>query len=100
MSPNGDLTNFKEHIEMQLLRSAIFAIGLMGLAGACGGGAKSAEEPAPAAEETMGEENPCAAGEENPCAAAEGDEAMGDEAMGEENPCAAAEENPCGEGEW
>ena len=55
---------------MRFLRTAILAIGLMSLAGACGGKQKPAEAPA----------NPCAANPcgENPCAA---------------NPCG---ENPCG----
>ena len=77
---------------MNFLRSAILSFGIMGLAAACGGNNKGAEEPA-AAEAPM--ENPCAM-EENPC-----DMGMEEGAM-DENPCA-MDENPCameeGEGE-
>lgn len=80
---------------MHFLRSAIFAFGIMGLAAACGGSNKGAEEPATTEAPA---ENPCAA--ENPC-----DMGMEGEGAAEENPCA-MEENPCaaaeeGEGgEW
>ncbi|WP_428262789.1 hypothetical protein [Haliangium sp.] len=56
---------------MRFLRTAILAVGLMGLVGACGSKSPEAEEPAAAANPCA---NPCA---ENPCA---------------ENPCA---DNPC-----
>jgi hypothetical protein len=66
---------------MRILRNAFLAVGLMALAGACGGGQKEAAEPAPepAAEqpaEGMGEEG---MGEEGM-----GEEGTGEEGMGEE----------------
>jgi hypothetical protein len=66
---------------MHFLRSAVLAIGLLGLGAACGGDKKEAEEPAvnPCGNPCAVEENPCA----NPCA---------------ENPCAnPCGDNPCGE---
>jgi hypothetical protein len=70
---------------MSFLRTAILAVGLMALAGACGGGNKQAEEPAAAepAAETPAEEMP-----------AEGE---GMEGGGEEAP-AEGEAAPEGEG--
>lgn len=68
---------------MRILRTAILAIGLMALAGACGGKDKGAAEPAtdtaaPAEGEMPAEGTAPAEGEANPCAPAEG---------GEANPC-------------
>lgn len=68
---------------MRILRTAILAVGLMGLAGACGGKDKGAEEPA--AETTMPAEGETAT---DPAATdpATGEEGMGGEegGMGEE----------------
>lgn len=71
---------------MRILRSAFLAVGLMALAGACGGGQKEAAEPAPEAE-------PAA---EQP---AEGmpEEGAAEEGMGEEGGEEAA---PDEGGEW
>jgi hypothetical protein len=73
---------------MRILRNAFLAVGLMAIAGACGGGQKEAAEPAPEAE-------PAA---EQP---AEGmpEEGAGEEGMPEEG--AAEEGGEGGEGgEW
>ena len=75
---------------MRFLRAVILAVGVMGLAGACGGGNKG--------ESTMNTENPCASNPcaENPCGA----NPCGANPCGAnpcaENPCA---KNPCG-GSW
>ncbi len=76
---------------MRVLRAVILAIGMMGLAAACGGGNKGAQEPAPA-------ENPCAAPAEGEgeAAPAEGEGAPA-EGEGAEGGGEAA--NPCGGGE-
>ncbi len=85
---------------MRFLRTAILAIGVMGLGLAACGGSDKGESTTPAANPCAGGEaaNPCAAGgeEANPCA---GGEEANPCAGGEENPCAGGEENPCG-GEW
>ncbi len=74
---------------MRFLRTAILAVGLMGLAGACGGKDKGAEEPAT---ETM----PPTEGEMPADPAATPEEGMGEEGMGGDE--AAPEEG--GENAW
>ena len=69
---------------MRFLRTAILAVGLMGLAAACGGKDKGAEEPAaettePAATEGEMPADPAATPEEGT-----GEEGMGGEEGGEE----------------
>lgn len=67
---------------MRFLRTAILAVGLMGLAGACGGKDKGAEEPA--VETTTPPEGEVPA---DPAATPEegmGEEGTGEEGMGEE----------------
>jgi hypothetical protein len=64
---------------MRILRNAFLAVGLMALAGACGGGQKEAAEPAPETEP----------------AATDPAEGTGEEGMGEEG---AAEEGMGEEG--
>jgi hypothetical protein len=74
---------------MRVLRAVILAIGMMGLAAACGGGNKGAQEPAPPAEG-------------NPCAApAEGGDEAAPAVGGDEKPAEGGDEaaNPCGGGE-
>lgn len=56
---------------MRFLRNAFLAVGLMAIAGACGGGNKEAAEPTPEATEPAEGEGM-------------GDEGMGEEGMGEE----------------
>jgi hypothetical protein len=82
---------------MRVLRAVILSIGMMGLATACGGGSKAAEEPV--ANPCAG--NPCAANPCNPCAGGDENPCGGDEnpCGGDENPCG-GDENPCEGGDW
>jgi hypothetical protein len=75
---------------MRFLRNAILAVGLMGLAGACGGKDKGAEEPA------METTPPATEGEMPADPAATPEEGMGEEGMGGDE--AAPEGGEGGEG--
>jgi hypothetical protein len=74
---------------MRILRNAFLAVGLMALAGACGGSSKEAAEPTPETEP---------AAEQPVEGEGMGEEGTGEEGMGEEG---TGEEAPEGEGgEW
>lgn len=77
---------------MRFLRNAILAVGLMGLAGACGGKDKGAEEPAT-------ETAPPVEGETPADPAATPEEGMGEEGMGGEE-AAPEEGGEGGENAW